>query len=179
MSCCGSKGRVREKAGKVGLLWPSLRNTVALAAVLYWCRHTAESLEMRVHIRLSRALAAIPLLGLWAFGASMGDTPVASTPPPSAAPAKPQPKLNLKVPDVNRTLTPGERRAAMGPNDTDKANETVEVQRQRAGDAAGPAKPPGGIASVFWAFAHPVSAWRIFFPVPPEQRGNDEAPRNN
>jgi hypothetical protein len=129
-----------------------------------------------VHIHSLPALAAISLIGLLLAGASGADTPPAN--PPATA-TKPPPKLNLKVPDVNRTLTPAERRAAMGPSDTDKAGETVEVQRQRAGDVTVPPKPPGGLASVFWGIAHPVDMWRIFFPLPPQQRASNEAPRNN
>ena len=132
---------------------------------------------MRIH--WLPAAAAISITGLSGLLPSWADTPPAATPPASTTTAKSQPKLNLKVPDVNRSLTPAERRAALNPSDTNTATETVEVQRQRTGDAVIPPKPPGGLASVFWAFSHPVDAWRIFFPVPPEQRAPAEAPRNN
>ncbi len=105
--------------------------------------------------------------------ASFADTPATtSSATASSIPAtKPAPdrKLNLKVPDVNRTMTPAQRRVAVsgGPND---GSETVEVESQRApGDTVKAPKPPGGLASVFWAFAHPVQAWRVFFPEPPAQ----------
>ena len=96
-----------------------------------------------------------------------------------AAKAVPDKKLNLKVPDVNRTLTPAERRVAVsgGPSD---GNETVEVESQRApGDTVTAPKPPGGLASVFWAFAHPVQAWRVFFPEPAAQQKISAPPRND
>ena len=179
-----ARRRVPLPKKSASLLGQCLRNIATHRRLILRGLSPAHRKDTGVHIHSSRAMAAIPLMGLLVFGSALSDTPATPATPAAPAPAappapKPQPKLNLKIPDVNRTLTPAQRRAAMGPNDTDKAGETVEVQRQRAGDANVPPKPPGGLASVFWAVAHPIEAWRIFFPVPPEQRGNDEAPRNN
>jgi hypothetical protein len=113
------------------------------------------------------------------FADTSATTSPASARGTPAAKAVPDKKLDLKVPDVNRTLTPTERRVAVsgGPS---ADNETVEVESQRApGDTVTAPKPPGGLASVFWAFAHPVQAWRVFFPEPPAQQKISAPPRND
>jgi hypothetical protein len=131
---------------------------------------------MSIHRSVLRYL--IVTIALVNSTALLADTPA---PTPATTTAKPAPdkKLNLKVPDVNRTMTPAERRVATsgGPSD---GSETVEVESQRATeDTATTSKPPGGLASVFWAFAHPVQAWRVFFPEPPAQQQISAPPRND
>jgi hypothetical protein len=122
---------------------------------------------MTYHLSVLRC--TVLAIALASSASLLADTP-ATAPAASAAKPAPEKKLNLKVPDVNRTMTPAERRAATsgGPSD---GSETVEVQGQRAaGDPVTVPKPPGGLASVFWAFAHPIQAWRVFFPEPPAQQ---------
>lgn len=131
---------------------------------------------MSFHLSVPRCV--VVSLTLLSATALLADTPSANSPPQAAAKPAPDKKLNLKVPDVNRTLTPAQRRVATNGTRSD-GSETVEVESQRAGGLAKTPKPPGGLASVFWAVAHPVQAWRVFFPTPPEQQQISAPPRND
>jgi hypothetical protein len=136
---------------------------------------------MTLHLSVLRgAILAITLANSSPLFADTkaGTSTTATSVTPAARPA-PDKKLNLKVPDVNRTMTPAERKVAISGEPSD-GSETVEVESQRApGDTVAAPKPPGGLASVFWAFAHPIQAWRVFFPEPPAQQPINTPPRNN
>jgi hypothetical protein len=92
--------------------------------------------------------------------APSGPTPAA----PVAQPEKPRQRLNLRVGDVRKYMTPEEYRALVAPPDE---SNTVIVQ------ADAPEIPmksqldvPGGLVAPFWALANPHKAWRLFLPDP-------------
>ncbi len=91
--------------------------------------------------------------------------PATRGPSPSAVDAPPAParRLDLRVGDIRKYMTPEEFRALITGREEDR--NTIVVQ------ADAPLLPmkseldvPGGILAPFWALAHPTSAWRLFLP---------------
>ena len=88
----------------------------------------------------------------------------APTPKP-AAPITPasRPPLDLRVGDIRKYMMPNEYLAAISAPDADRDTIVVEANRELL-----PMKSlqpiPGGIATPFWALAHPLKAWRILLP---------------
>lgn len=80
-------------------------------------------------------------------------------------PARPQ-RLDLRAPDIARIYTARQIEALLAQT-ADPDMEEVHVRRsfQR------PATPVvwSGIAAPVWAMLHPLQAWRILAPLPPEQ----------
>jgi hypothetical protein len=90
--------------------------------------------------------------------------PSAQSAPPAPEAAKPAHRLDLRIGDIRKYMTPEEFRALSTPPDD---SNTVVVQ------ANAPLLPmksaldvPGGIIAPFWALAHPTQAWRLFLPDP-------------
>jgi hypothetical protein len=88
---------------------------------------------------------------------------VRPAPPASISkPATAKP-LQLRIGDVRRYMTPEEYRTVLGAPDADKNTVVVEAKREIL-----PSKSdqpvPVGIATPFWALAHPLQSWRIFVP---------------
>src|SRR5436190_21958675 len=86
--------------------------------------------------------------------------------PGVAAPGTLSPEpLKLSIGDVRNYMMPGEFAAAVNAGDPDRNTVVVEGSRELAPLKS--LKPvPEGIASPFWAVAHPTQAWRIFVPDP-------------
>ncbi len=119
-----------------------------------------------------RLLAAIPLLALAQAVpaaeplATHADGPKAPSRTAASLVRKP---LDLRPPDIATLLTPAELDRILS-RIAEENIEEIEVQRERdrALDLGSPAVPLG-IASPFWALAHPLQAWRILAPIPPDR----------
>lgn len=86
--------------------------------------------------------------------------------PAADAPRKP---LDLRPPDITTLLSPAELQAILS-RTLDENIEEIEVQRERTkAPNLGSPEVPLGIAAPFWALAHPLQAWRIFAPIPPDR----------
>jgi hypothetical protein len=109
--------------------------------------------------------AAVP--AVWAANAAT--PPDASTGarfsvPVQAADTPPAPRvLDLKAPDVRDVMTTDEMAAALNPPSDVEVLESgaVAVHSEQPAPYV-----PGGFAALYWAALHPLSAWRIFAPVP-------------
>jgi hypothetical protein len=84
--------------------------------------------------------------------------PVRST----AAPVKRAP-LDLRVGDIRKYMMPNEFRAAISAPDADKYAIVVEGNRPSP-ELQSLRAVPMGLPALFWGFAHPGSAWRLFVP---------------
>lgn len=86
--------------------------------------------------------------------------------PAADLPRKP---LDLRPPDIATLLSPAELQAILS-RTLDENIEEIEVQRERTkAPNLGSPDVPLGILSPFWALAHPLQAWRIFAPIPPDR----------
>ena len=71
------------------------------------------------------------------------------------------PALDLTPPDIRQLLPESQWRSPLAlPEDEPEPEDTVQVRGTRRTPDI-----PGGIASVFWALAHPSEAWRIVAPA--------------
>ena len=71
--------------------------------------------------------------------------------------------LDLRVGDIRKYMMPNEFRAAVNAPDSDKY--AVVVEGHRAGpELQSMRAAPMGLGALFWGFAHPANAWRIFVP---------------
>ena len=77
--------------------------------------------------------------------------------------------LDLRAPDVTTLFTPEQLQSILS-RTLDENIEEIEVERERnkAPHVGSPAVPMA-IAAPFWALAHPLQAWRIFAPIPPDR----------
>lgn len=77
--------------------------------------------------------------------------------------------LDLRPPDITTLLTQAELDRLLS-RIVEENIEEIEVQRERtrAPDLGSP-DVPLGIVSTFWAIAHPLQAWRILAPIPPDR----------
>jgi hypothetical protein len=93
--------------------------------------------------------------------AAMQATPVAQTAPPR--------KLDLRAPDITKLYTPEQLNGILEASRTDNIEE-VEVEAAR-GKTHAPSTPDvwGGLAAPVWALIHPLQAWRIIAPLPPDR----------
>ncbi len=111
-----------------------------------------------------RVLLALGALALAAFAPAQDSaTPQRDTPPATAtAPGAPARRdLDLAPPDIRRLLPESQWRSPLQlPEDEPEPEDTVQVRAVRRTPDI-----PGGIASVFWALAHPSEAWRILAPA--------------
>ena len=102
------------------------------------------------------------------------DTPAhPAADPPSAETPK---SLDLRAPDLTKLYTTGQIEALLAKAEpVDDKAVVVEGTREPA-----PHVTPdiwSGIATPFWALLHPMQAWRVFLPLPPDQtRGMETTP---
>lgn len=91
--------------------------------------------------------------------------------PDSATRMAPGRKLDLRLPDITTIFAPEVIDRVLAATRDPDTLEEVEVERERG--KALPARTPvipAGIIAPFWALAHPLEAWRIFLPLPPDQQ---------
>jgi hypothetical protein len=120
--------------------------------------------------------AILTLLSLM-LSALAGTVGAAEPAPPAAAPATtaaqtaPPRKLDLRAPDITKLFTPEQLNNVLEASRTDNIEE-VEVEAVR-GRTRAPSTPEvwGGLAAPVWALIHPLQAWRIFAPLPPDRTG--------
>ena len=87
--------------------------------------------------------------------------------PPNAAAAQPQKapqRLNLRIGDVRKYMTPEEYRALVAP--ADESNTVIVKADAPQAPMKSELDVPGGIIAPFWALANPHKAWRLFLPDP-------------
>jgi hypothetical protein len=116
-------------------------------------------------------LASVSLL-LSAFAGTVDaaePAKVAATLATRAAQSAPPRKLDLRAPDITRLYTPEQLNVILQASRTDNIEE-VEVEAAR-GKTHAPSSPDvwGGLAAPVWALIHPLQAWRIFAPLPPDR----------
>lgn len=116
-----------------------------------------------------RVLLVSGALVVAASAAAQDSTPQPRNAPPAAAAraaadaAVPVGRrdLDLTPPDIRRLLPESQWRSPLTlPEDEPEPEDTVQVRAVRRTPEI-----PGGIASVFWALAHPSEAWRILAPA--------------
>ena len=86
--------------------------------------------------------------------------------PPNAAahPQKAPQRLNLRIGDVRKYMTPEEYRALVAP--ADESNTVIVKADAPQAPMKSELDVPGGIIAPFWALANPHKAWRLFLPDP-------------
>jgi hypothetical protein len=91
---------------------------------------------------------------------------VARATPAQTAPPR---RLDLRAPDVTQLYTSEQLNGVLEASRSDNIEE-VEVEAAR-GKARAPSTPEvwGGLAAPVWALIHPLQAWRIFAPLPPDR----------
>lgn len=100
-------------------------------------------------------------------------TPTATDPKPaSAAPAsQAATRLNLRLPDITSFLSQEQIDTVLSKTADRDTLEEVEVEGSRLRRVVPAATPEvwQGIASPVWAILHPLQAWRILAPIPPDR----------
>jgi hypothetical protein len=117
----------------------------------------------------------IGIVAALVFGSAAAQEPSSS---PAAPQAKPTQPLDLRAPDIFDIFTPQEITVVLA-RTFDRNIEGVEVEGERVIERAATPKIWSGLATPFWALAHPTQAWRIFAPLPPDRIKlmNFDAPR--
>jgi hypothetical protein len=89
---------------------------------------------------------------------------------------KPQ-ELDLRAPDITKIYTSEQIDAYLAKAASEDDSDAVEVESTREPPPTVTPKVWSGLATPFWALLHPTQAWRIFFPIPPDQtRGEEQKP---
>ena len=99
--------------------------------------------------------------------------------PPANAPARSEPAevdLDLRAPSLHELYTEEQIDALLAKARSEEESDVeVEGTRERPPTVTPEIWP--AIAAPFWALLHPTDAWRIIFPLPPDQtRGKQEKP---
>jgi hypothetical protein len=119
----------------------------------------------------------LAVLAAVALAMSVGFAEESPAPSESASPKEAQvDPLDLRAPSLNELYTEEQIEALLAKARNEEESD-VEVEGARE-------PPPNvtpnvwpGIATPFWALLHPSQAWRIFFPLPPDQtRGKEKKP---
>jgi hypothetical protein len=121
---------------------------------------------------MKTAVLAIVSLVLSVLAGTVGagePAQTAATRATPAAQAAPPLKLDLRAPDITKLYTPEQLHGILAASRADNIEE-VEVEAAR-GKAHAPSTPDvwGGLAAPVWALIHPLQAWRIFAPLPPDR----------
>jgi hypothetical protein len=87
-------------------------------------------------------------------------------PAPAATAAKPAvtKRLNLRIGDVRKYMTPKDYLAAINAPDADTNTVVVEGARDPGSRLQSELPVPGGLGSLWYAAKHPLQGWRIFTP---------------
>lgn len=85
--------------------------------------------------------------------------------------------LDLRAPNVTELYTPEQINAFLARNAREESDD-VEVEGTR--EPPPPVTPTiwTGIATPVWALLHPLQAWRVFLPFPPDQMRGKQAKPN-
>jgi hypothetical protein len=85
--------------------------------------------------------------------------------------------LDLRAPSIHDVYTEEQIEALLAKaRNEEESDVEVESTRERPPTVTPEIWP--AIAAPFWALLHPTEAWRIFFPLPPDQtRGKQEKPK--
>ena len=126
--------------------------------------------RFRPHGRLV-VLAAV------ALAMSVGFAEESPAPSESASPKEEQAdELDLQAPSLDELYT-GEQIEALLAKARNEEESDVEVEGRREPPPKVTPNVWPGIAAPFWALLHPSQAWRILFPIPPDQtRGKEKKP---
>ncbi|HWK74282.1 MAG TPA: hypothetical protein VNQ81_08425 [Povalibacter sp.] len=122
------------------------------------------------------ALLLLPLAQVALAAEPAGSHAGTANDPPRTEASPVRKPLDLRPPDITTLLSQAELDRILS-RIVEENIEEVEVQRERtkAPNLGTPAVPLG-IASPFWAIAHPLQAWRIFTPIPPDRAQYISAP---
>jgi hypothetical protein len=86
-------------------------------------------------------------------------------------------ELDLRAPDIAQIYTSEQIDAFLAKAASEQENEAVEVESTREPPPTATPRIWTGLATPFWALLHPTQAWRVFFPIPPDQtRGKEQKP---
>jgi hypothetical protein len=104
------------------------------------------------------------------------EEPAAAPANETAAETKPA-ELDLRAPALTDVYTQEQIEAFLVKTANEDESEAVEVEGTRVPPPKVTPEIWGGIATPFWALLHPTQAWRILFPLPPDQtRGTEKKP---
>jgi hypothetical protein len=120
-------------------------------------------------IRTSK-LVFVALLLTSIAGAAAADPLAQSTQAAKAADARPQRarQLDLRAPDITQIYSREQIARVLAATKGDNIEE-VEVEGERAPLPPNTPNVWPTIAAPIWALLHPLQAWRIFVPMPPDQ----------
>jgi hypothetical protein len=120
-------------------------------------------------IRTSK-LVPIALLLTSIAGVATADPSAHSAQVAKAAAARPQPacQLDLRVSDITQIFSSAQINHVLAPTYADTIEE-IEVEGERVPLRPNTPNVWPTIAAPIWALLHPLQAWRIFVPMPPDQ----------
>ncbi|HSC05548.1 MAG TPA: hypothetical protein VLD59_01830 [Steroidobacteraceae bacterium] len=126
--------------------------------------------------KLPGPLIVVALLAMALTGTLAAQEPAT---PPANAPSRegpPNDNLDLRAPSLHDVYTEEQIEALLAKARSEEESDVeVESTRERPPTVTPEIWP--AIAAPFWALLHPTDAWRIFFPLPPDQtRGKQEKP---
>jgi hypothetical protein len=88
----------------------------------------------------------------------------------------PSDDLDLRAPSLHDVYTEEQIEALLA-NARNEEESDVEVESTRERPPTVTPEIWPAIAAPFWALLHPTEAWRIFFPLPPDQTRKQEKPK--
>ena len=117
------------------------------------------------------------VLAAVALAMSVGFAEEAPAPPERASPKEKQADgLDLQAPSLYELYTEEQIEALLAKARNEQESD-VEVEGTREPPPTVTPNIWPGIAAPFWALLHPSQAWRILFPLPPDQtRGKEKKP---